>query len=269
MPFQRVQGSMNAICRSAFVRVFLFRGIPDHWRLKARKGRDRMNVFKETKNILGEVNAKELGVAFAEFMELARSIREKLGCRKYLLDWYLLTLLEMANTFSLPDLAENGVEASGKLRVLIRQAMQAEKPKQPTKIGDTVNAYVQGHPLAFMEEETRLAVYMVDLASLYLEHTAERYIEGKEHIVRCRYDTIYINQLFESIVSMSGSEMEIVRLNELVLRRFMKVKPLDVYLQGYTVDLIYNLIHRDMQTDHTVLQILLDRVEESGDAVSV
>ena len=260
---------MNDICRSAFVRVFLFRGIPDHWRLKARKGRDRMNVFKETKNILGEVNAKDLGVAFAEFMELARSIRAKLGCRKYLLDWYLLTLLEMANTFSLPDLAENGVEASRKLRVLIRQAMQAEKPKQPTKIGDAVSAYVQDHPLTFIEEETRLAVYMVDLANLYLEHTAERYIEEKEHIVRCRYDTIYINQLFESIVSMTGSEMEMVRLNELVLRRFIRVKPLDVYLQGCTVDLIYNLIHRDMQTDHTVLQLLMDRVEESGDAVSV
>lgn len=229
-----------------------------------------MNVFKETKNILGEVNAKELGVAFAEFMELAKAIREKLGCRKYLLDWYLLTLLEMANTFSLPDLADNGMEASGKLRVLIRQAiMQTEKPKQPTKIGDTVNAYVQGHPLTFMEEETRLAVYMVDLANLYLEHAAERYIEEKEHIVRCRYDTIYINQLFEYIVSMTGSKMEMVRLNELVLRRFMKVKPLDVYLQGYTVDLIYNLIHRDMQTDHTVLQLLLDRTEGSGDAVSI
>lgn len=228
-----------------------------------------MNVFKETKNILGEVNTKELSAAFVEFMELVKSIREKLGCRKYLLDWYLFILLEMANTFSLPDLAENGVEASEKLRVLIRQAMQAEKPKHPTKIGDTVNAYVQEHPLTFMEEETRLAVYMVDLASLYLEHAAERYIEEKEHIVRCRYDNVYINQLFESIVSMTGSEMKMVRLNELVLRLFMKVKPLDVYLQGYTVDLIYNLIHRDMQTDHTVLQILLDRVEESGDAVSV
>ena len=114
-----------------------------------------------------------------------------------------------------------------------------------------------------------MAVYMVDLANLYLEHTAERYIEEKEHIVRCRYDTIYINQLFESIVSMTGSEMEMVRLNELVLRRFIRVKPLDVYLQGCTVDLIYNLIHRDMQTDHTVLQLLMDRVEESGDAVSV
>lgn len=68
---------------------------------------------------------------------------------------------------------------------------------------------------------------------------------------------------------MTGSEMEMVRLNELVLRRFIRVKPLDVYLQGCTVDLIYNLIHRDMQTDHTVLQLLMDRVEESGDAVSV
>ena len=103
----------------------------------------------------------------------------------------------------------------------------------------------------------------------------ERYIEGKEHIVRCRYDTIYINQLFESIVSMSGSEMEIVRLNEmerlnaLFAERFLRVKPMDLYIQEYTQEFLYSLLYRDMQTDHTVLQLLLDRAEESGDAVSV
>ena len=36
--------------------------------------------------MLGEVNVKELGVAFVELIELARAIRGKLGCRKYLLN---------------------------------------------------------------------------------------------------------------------------------------------------------------------------------------
>lgn len=147
-------------------------------------------MFKESKNILEGVNAKELSDAFAEFMELARSIRAKLGCRKYLLDWYLFTLLGMANTFPLPDLAENSMEISGKLRVLIRQAMQTENPKQPTK--QKMHMY-RRHRFIFIQEETRLAVCMIDLASLYLEHVAERYIEEKEHIVRCCYDNIDIS----------------------------------------------------------------------------
>lgn len=111
-----------------------------------------MNVFKETKNILGEVNAKELGVAFAEFMELARSIREKLGCRKYLLDWYLLRLLEMANTFSYLDLSDDGEETGGKLRKLCRQVLRGEDAVGETRIGSTVQAYVATHPYPFHEK---------------------------------------------------------------------------------------------------------------------
>ena len=54
--------------------------------------------------MLGEVNVKELGVTFVEFIELARLIRNKLGCRKYLLDRYLLDLLEAASSISPMDL---------------------------------------------------------------------------------------------------------------------------------------------------------------------
>lgn len=63
--------------------------------------------------MLGEVNGKELGIAFVELIELARAIRGKLGCRKYLLDQYLLRLLEMANSFSYLDLSDDGEEAAG------------------------------------------------------------------------------------------------------------------------------------------------------------
>ena len=139
--------------------------------------------------------------------------------------------------------------------------MRREKPAAHTRIGDAIDEYIQEHPLPFLEEETKVAVYMADLSDLYLEHTAERYVEEKEHIVRCQYDHIYIDQQFEAIVGITGNEAEMIRLNELILTRFMKVQPLEAYLQGYTAAFMDNLTHRDMQTDRTVLQILLDRQE--------
>ena len=39
------------------------------------------------------------------------------------------------------------------------------------------------------------------------------------------------------------------------------MKPMDLYIQEYTQEFLYSLLYRDMQTDHTVLQILLDRQE--------
>lgn len=218
-----------------------------------------LNIFRDKNTFLGEVNTKELGVDFVEFIELARSIRNKLGCRKYMVDWYLLTLLEIANTFSVSDLVGDGTDTGDRLYTLIIQSMRQEKPATHTRIGDAIDEYIQKHPLPFLEEETRIAVYMADLSDLYLEHAAQRYVEEKEHIVRCQYD--HIDQQFEAIVGITGNEAEMIRLNELILTRFMKVKPLEAYLQGYTAAFMDNLTHRDMQTDRTALQILLDRPE--------
>ena len=220
-----------------------------------------MNIFKDRNMYLGEVNSKSLGTDFVELIELTRSIRNKLGCRKYMVDWYVLTLLEIANTFSLSDLVGDGTDAGDRLYTLIIQSMRREKPAAHTRIGDAIDEYIQKHPLPFLEEETRVAVYMADLSDLYLEHAAQRYVEEKEHIVRCQYDHVYIDQQFEAIVGIIGNEEEMIRLNELILTRFMKVKPLEAYLQGYTAAFMDNLTHRDIQTDRTVLQILLDRQE--------
>ncbi len=51
------------------------------------------------------------------------------------------------------------------------------------------------------------------------------------------------------------------RLNTLFAERFLRVKPMDLYIQEYTQEFLYSLLYRDMQTDHTVLQILLDQQE--------
>ena len=87
------------------------------------KGRDIVNIFRDRNMYLGEVNSKSLGTDFVELIELTRSIRNKLGCRKYMVDWYVLTLLEIANTFSISDLVGDGTDAGDRLYTLIIQSM--------------------------------------------------------------------------------------------------------------------------------------------------
>ena len=261
MLFSVCKGQWVAAAIPAFACVFLFRGIPDHWRLKVQKGRDIVNIFKDAKEMLGEVNVKELGVTFVEFIELARLIRNKLGCRKYLLDRYLLDLLEAASCISPMDLTEAGEDAAERLRKLCRQAVRKDEAVRETIIGEQIQAYIEDHPSAYFEECTKVESYMADLSDLYLEHAAERYCEEQENELLFRYDPHGGDELYQTIVRLIDDESEMERLNALFAERFLRVKPMDLYIQEYTQEFLYSLLYRDMQTDHTVLQILLDRQE--------
>ena len=220
-----------------------------------------MNVFKDAKEMLGEVNVKELGVTFVEFIELARLIRNKLGCRKYLLDRYLLDLLEAASCISPMDLTEAGEDAAERLRKLCRQAVRKDEAVRETIIGEQIQAYVEAHPSAYFEECTKQESYVADLSDLYLEHAAERYCEEQENELLFRYDPHGGDELYQTIVRLIDDESEMERLNALFAERFLRVKPMDLYIQEYTQEFLYSLLYRDMQTDRTVLQILLDRQE--------
>lgn len=147
-----------------------------------------MNRFKAAKEMLGEVNVKELGVTFVEFMELAMLIRNKLGARKYLLDRYLLDLLEAASSISPMDLAEAGEDAAERLRKLCRQAVRKDEAVRETIIGEQIQAYVEAHPSAYFEECTKVESYMADLSDLYLEHAAQRFQENRR--MNCSFDMI-------------------------------------------------------------------------------
>ena len=76
-----------------------------------------------------------------------------------------------------------------------------------------------------------------------------------------RYDPHGGDELYQTIIRLIGNESEMERLNTLFAERFLRVKPMDLYIQEYTQEFLYSLLYRDMQTDHTVLQILLDRQE--------
>ena len=138
-----------------------------------------------------------------------------------------------------------------------RAASQARE----TIIGEQIQAYIEAHPSAYFEECTKVESYMADLSDLYLEHAAERYCEEQENELLFRYDPHGGDELYQTIVRLIDDESEMERLNALFAERFLRVKPMDLYIQEYTQEFLYSLLYRDMQTDRTVLQILLDRQE--------
>ena len=103
---------------------------------------------------------------------------------------------------------------------------------------------------------------MADLADLYFEHAAERYAEEQENRLLGECDPLRANELYNTIVRLIGGETEMEQLNALFAQRFLLVKPMALFTQAYVQDFICALTYRDMQTDHTVLRLLLDRTEE-------
>ena len=100
------------------------------------------------------------------------------------------------------------------------------------------------------------------LSDQYLEQAAAQY---REDFAACRlgkYDAVKTNGLYQAIVRLAGEEESMRRLNALFAQKFLRVKPMDLFLQGYMEDLCSALAYRDLQTDHTVLQLLLDQEVE-------
>ena len=260
MLFSVCKGQWVAAAIPTFACVFLFRGIPDHWRLKARKGRDRMNKYQDAKSYLGEVNLKELNAGFHEFLALSRKIREALGVQGYLLDRYLFRKLKSVRCFSYSEIVEQGEEAGERLRKLCRQAVYGEEPEK-IQYAQTVHTYIEKHPSSYAEKHTNEEMYTAELAHLYLEQAAPRFYQELEDDLLCQCNLNDGIELYNRIVQLLGEERELDRLNALFMECFLLVKPMELYIQGYIQDLIWSLTYRDMQTDHTILQILFDRQE--------
>ncbi len=237
---------------------FCFWGIPDLF----RKGRGYVNIFMDEKTYLGEVDSQEFQSPLNELLKLARAIRGRLGNRQYLLDRYLLDLLELTQGFFLMDVVQEGSNAAAFLRTACRRAVRGENAAQETPIRRQIQAFVKARPFSFIEDYTKGELYRSELSDQYLKHAAAQYKEGFAAGHLGKYDAVKTNGLYQAIVQLAGEEESMQRLNALFAQKFLRVKPMELFLQAYIEDLCSALVYRDLQTDHTVLQLLLDREGE-------
>ena len=216
-----------------------------------------MNVFEVKQTYLGEVNEKAMNDAFAEFMNLAKAIRERLGAHKYLLEQYLLGLLHVVSGIPCIDNASDAENFSSYCRRICRQTMRGDTPTVP--LGRRMRSYMEAHPFASLMEHTRMEIYMTKLFGFNLEYVIGQYQDYLDTCQSSFFDRNEIAELYRNIVRLLGSESDMKRLNALFAQRFLLVKPIPLFIQAYTQDLLGSLLYRDPQSDHSVLQLLLVR----------
>ncbi len=221
-----------------------------------------MEAFSNKKICFGERKEKDLSDAFAEFLHLARAIRKKLGNRKYLLDYYILDLFGSFYRCMLNDLWDQADTAGAQIYNLCLQSIRGEEAAKETQIGQQVLAYVESHPHPFLEESTKANLYSAELFSLYLEHVAGQYYCEMEKSMLRNFDTVITDERYLAIVQAIGDKTDMERLDTLIAEQLLRVKPMDVFLQIYMQNFIGSLLSRDIQTDHTILQLLLDLADE-------
>ena len=112
---------------------------------------------------------------------------------------------------------------------------------------------------ASLKEHTRMEIYMTELFSFNLEYVIGQYQDYLDTCQSSFFDRNEIAELYRNIVRLLGSESDMERLNALFAQRFLLVKPIPLFIQAYTQDLLGSLLYRDPQSDHSVLQLLLDR----------
>lgn len=192
---------------------------------------------------------------------MAIAIRKKLGNRKYLLDYYLLDMFGAFYRCTLNDLWDQADTAGVQIYNLCLQSIRGEEAAKETQIDQQVQTYVEAHPHPFLEESTKANLYSAELFCLYLEHVVGQYYCEMEKSILRYFDTVITDERYLAIVQAIGDKTDMERLDTLIAERLLRVKPMDVFLQIYTQNFIGSLLSRDIQTDHTILQLLLDQKE--------
>ena len=224
------------------------------------------NAMMKPNAFWGEVDVRALKEDYRAWLKKAAEIRNKLGDRKYLLDRYLVQLLESANTFVSQEVVQDGYDNSDNLNAIVTQVLRKEPEEIPTHVGSMVREYVQGHSLPYREEQTRIHAYTAMFSLRYFEFVAERYIDNQDEGLYLAYDYTQLGSLFDSIAGILGSKGEMEKLNELFFKCFLRTSPMELYRQGHIAGLIDTLLYRDIESDHTVMQLLLKEWEDTDDA---
>ncbi len=200
-----------------------------------------MNIFRNRDMLTGIGEAKAFATAWEEFIRLAKSFRQQLGDRRYLLDRYLLALFDMRHGYVTEDALDAGKEA---FTALWTAAMEEVTEK---------GLYPQ-----HKEAETKAHLCTAALADRRLKEAAQAYMREQAVVICGKCDIISLDEQYAHLCACIGREDDMAKLNDLFARCFLSVNVLTAFVNGFAGDLLYSLCYRDIETDHTILQLLLE-----------
>lgn len=236
-----------------------FRDIPDYKTLYSEmKGRETMNIFSNYEGILGSAQTIHTCEQLEEFLKLARSIRGQLGKHAYLLDQYLLQLMEAVNSTLAQDASGDGMSDDGKLAVLCGRILRGKTTAEGHPLYQEVKEYIDLNPQSYLEDSTKSSLYKLTMYSSFLDSEIKGYSPKAIDALREEVDIVEIRKKYSEIGELISGENAMERLNLLFRQCFLVVNAMDCFRQGMNNGLLYTLTERDLETNKTLLQIWLE-----------
>jgi len=122
---------------------------------------------------------------------------------------------------------------------------------------ETAKKYIEEHTFKFQEKCTVRDLYCTALADEFITFAVKKFIEKEKDELREVFESIQLQE-YHSKISYSVGEEKISRLAELLKSRFLIARPVNIFLQAMTNQLLYCLTKRDKETSKQVFQLILD-----------
>lgn len=224
-----------------------------------------MNQFDSMEGILGDTRTQHLKRTFADFLDLSRCIRDKLGKQAYLFDQYLSMLLKAAKVKYTQVVATNAFDGESPMFLMCMEILLHKPKATENPLYDHMKAYIDANPLPYQEDYTKRDVYYSMLSGELLEQAVRLFEEDLTIQFREVVDIVDLRDLYRKLCVALGSEDEMEKLHLLFRQRFIIATPVAIFMQSVTSQLIDALLCRDPETSKQVFQLILEEKLKPSD----
>lgn len=220
-----------------------------------------MNIFKESEGFLRNETLESFFSQGEDFFPVMRSLRERLGNKRYLLYNYVEVILEATIQQTAYAYAEEGFTAFVELRRICTNILDGSSSKKHP-IYPIVKEVIEKYQHTYQERETLRSLASAAVFQEFKKFQARKFLKNKTTELDAIIDSVKQQELFSNITQIIG-EHEMELLNTSLKQTFFFVPAIEAYLQGMTIDYVYCLAYRDPETEKLIFQILLeDTLEE-------
>lgn len=233
------------------------------------KGRDDMNIFQNKDSFFGGLDSGVAEDSLLSIFKPAQQIRLRLGRQGYLLDHYLSMIFEGMSSSELAfEAADEGFRAGGELQRLLFHVLDGTEPKVPHPLYPRMKEVYEQYAdkLIFQERYTNLSLLLFPLVDEVMKSSVGLFVREQMVNMGGVVDIIRLQEVYDQISHLAGESM-MEELNQQIKQRFIIAPAAALFAQGFTDDLLYRLISRDIETSKQMFQLLLDAIPADTEEV--
>lgn len=218
-----------------------------------------MNIFDDLSVKSRNLEWKNLHKVSKQFWDCAVEIREELGENYFLFDSYLSKLLSSIYSPKLDVIFEKLDFLSDPLCVICRDVCKIIDPQEERHpFTDTASKHIISNPAPFLEQETKLNLYISELFEDFFEFSLEQFIKKLNIKIISKCSKKDIQKKFDTISSIIGRE-KLLYFNKLTQKKFCLSPNSNMLLRFVENHLCLHLIKEDEETSKQIFQLILDR----------